>query len=437
MKFIYTLTLVASAIISGFSQITPDNAPLSRFGLGDMVRSDFPALLSQGGGLAGHISSNQLNFNNPASFAFLRMTTFDVAVNATFKEMSDPEESIWVRNGYLNHLALGFPLRNPLRDQVEIETKPYHFGMGLGLLPYSRMNYNLESTINDPNFGQIQYNFSGQGGIYQLVSGLGFRYNRTAIGFSSHYHFGKLTYDRRARLNDIEFAMEDRFKEEMRVSGFTFKLGVLHDIRLDPGNQSRTARGLSIGAAVDLPGNVGTSNNTLITRFSNNYGLDTISAESNVSGKLKMPTSLNVGLTFYQIEKFSFSINTKLTNWSNSVHDYRPLDLVNTWFVSTGASYTPDFRNFNTYSKRITYRGGAFYGTDPRQIGMEQMKEFGISFGLGLPLKVAQMMPLSYCQITIEGGYRGVSDILDERFLRLHLGFTLTDNTWFYKQKFN
>lgn len=437
MKYILLSILLFSSVLEGFSQITQDNAPLSRFGLGDMIKSDFPALLSQGGEMPGYISNSQLNFSNPASFAFLRMTSFDVAVNATFKNMSDQDESILVRNGYLNHLAIGFPLRNPLREQVELETKPYHFGMGLGLLPYSRMNYNLESIVNDPNFGQVQYNFSGQGGIYQLISGIGFRYNRTAIGLSSQYHFGKLTYDRRARLNELEFAMEDRLRDDTRVSGFTFKLGLLHDIRISEAVQNRSARGISFGASMELPGSIGTSNTTLVTRFSNAYGTDTILSKFNEPGTLKMPFSINAGVTFYQIEKLSFSINTKLTNWSNSEHDYRPLDLLNTYYVSAGASYTPDFRDFNTYSNRITYRGGMFYGTDPRQVGMEQMQEFGISFGLGLPLRVGQMMPLSYCQIAIEGGYRGISNVLEERFIRLHLGFTLTDNTWFYKQKFN
>ncbi len=437
MKHIIGLFLLLSFTLTIRAQITPDNAPLSKFGLGDMVKGDIVSQLTMGGNMAGYITSNELNFANPASFAFLRMTSFDVGANASFRHMQDEEESIWVRNGYLNHLALGFPLRNPLREQVEQEERNHFWGLGLGLIPYSRMNYNLETFERDPVHGQIQYNYSGNGGIYQLVSGLGFRYRRSAIGLSSHYHFGRLAYNNQSRHTELEFARENRLRDDFSISGFTLRVGLLHDFVLSASEQGRGRRGLSVGVAADLPGTLRTQNNKLYTSFSNAYGTDTILHQTNVRGTLKMPFSVNIGLTFYQTEKFNFSINTKLTSWSDFEDNVRNQDLANTFYVSAGASYTHDFRDFNIYGNRITYRGGLFYGTDPRQIDLNQFREFGIAFGLGLPLKVTQMMPLSYCHIALEGGYRGIDSVLDERFIRIHLGFTLTDNTWFYKQKFN
>ena len=39
--------------------------------------------------------------------------------------------------------------------------------------------------------------------------------------------------------------------------------------------------------------------------------------------------------------------------------------------------------------------------------------------------------------LSFELGQMGVADVLQERYVKLTVGFTLNDNSWFFKRKFN
>jgi hypothetical protein len=60
----------------------------------------------------------------------------------------------------------------------------------------------------------------------------------------------------------------------------------------------------------------------------------------------------------------------------------------------------------------------------------------GITIGAGFPL-VLPRQQVSFVNLAIQMGTIGDPSILRERFIKLNLGFTLNDNTWFYKRKFN
>jgi hypothetical protein len=59
-----------------------------------------------------------------------------------------------------------------------------------------------------------------------------------------------------------------------------------------------------------------------------------------------------------------------------------------------------------------------------------------LTLGLGLPLKLPRGMP-SFMNLGFEAGQLSSSNSLNETYYKLNIGFTLNDNTWFYKQKFN
>ena len=103
--------------------------------------------------------------------------------------------------------------------------------------------------------------------------------------------------------------------------------------------------------------------------------------------------------------------------------------------MAFGAEYIPDIISYNNYFKRIRYRIGGFYGTDPRSSG-EQLTGYGITFGMGLPIILPQQQK-SFLNIALEAGQQGSQAYLRETYLRATIGFTLNDDSWFFKRKFN
>lgn len=65
-----SLTLLSTAQTGSLS-------PYSRYGIGDILPEGFTTNSSMGGIGAGILSGNQINFINPASYAFDTITIFD------------------------------------------------------------------------------------------------------------------------------------------------------------------------------------------------------------------------------------------------------------------------------------------------------------------------------------------------------------------------
>ena len=86
----------------------------------------------------------------------------------------------------------------------------------------------------------------------------------------------------------------------------------------------------------------------------------------------------------------------------------------------------------------MAYRAGFFTGPDYIKVGKE-LKQWGASFGLGLPLGVSRQAPTQATIVNVAFEYikRGNDDnILKESLFRFSLGFSLSD-LWFIKRKYD
>jgi hypothetical protein len=89
----------------------------------------------------------------------------------------------------------------------------------------------------------------------------------------------------------------------------------------------------------------------------------------------------------------------------------------------------------------VVYRGGIRYEELGLQvsgdgINSSDINEFGISFGLGLP--IGRRSGFSNANLGFEYGQRGTQDagLIRETFFNFSLGLSLND-TWFIKRKYN
>jgi hypothetical protein len=75
-------------------------------------------------------------------------------------------------------------------------------------------------------------------------------------------------------------------------------------------------------------------------------------------------------------------------------------------------------------------------GTDPRTLDGAQSQFWGVTLGAGFPI-ILPRQQISFLNIAFEGGRLGVANVLEETYFKISFGFTLNDNSWFFKRKFN
>ena len=105
--------------------------------------------------------------------------------------------------------------------------------------------------------------------------------------------------------------------------------------------------------------------------------------------------------------------------------------------LSLGGFYIPKYNSFTNYWERVVYRAGLRFETTGLQVQNESIKEFGMSFGVGLPVGTNRN-PFSNANLGIEIGKRGTTNanLIQENFLKFKISLSLNDR-WFQKRKFD
>ncbi len=440
------LLMFALAATAQVNAIQPkSNSPYSRFGLGDLSDQYFSAAGGMGGLGAAFYDPFHINLLNPASLAQLQATAFEVGMFAKYAKLKEGDQSDEAWSGNLNYLALAFPLKNTINQALDRSRSPWSVGMGFALLPYSTVGYDILSSTTDPDYGLASNTLRGSGGAYRVQWGLGVRYKNFALGGSAAYQFGKIINSRVVTFDSLDTSFSTDFLDEISISGFVFTLGAQYTLEFNkPGTTTGTTapRGdrMIFGAYVGNGGNFTTNTSRLYQRVNiSDYSLlDTILDESGRRQKGTMPSEFSLGVMYEKINKFRIGLDYTTAAWSGYRNEAKPENLLDTWRVSAGVEYIPDIISYNKYSRRVRYRAGAYYSLDPRSINGDQLTRYGVTLGFGLPI-ILPRQQTSFVNIALEAGKFGLTGDtgLRESYVKATFGFTLNDNTWFFKRKFN
>lgn len=430
---------------TNFGDIQPkDNSPFSRFGIGDLLNQNFASNIGMGGLSAAQHDPLHLNILNPASLAFLRSTAFEVGFNGEFSSLENKGgESSTSWNGNLNYIAIGFPLKNPINEVLDRKQSDIGWGMNLALVPYSIVGYDIETDVQVDTF-QTSNRFRGSGGTYRFLWGNAVRYKDLSIGLNLGYLFGKVSNQRYVFFDNLpaHYYFNDLLSE-YSISGFNWNIGVQYDYVFKEaqkdGTMKPTGKKLTFGAYGNSATKFSTNSNELFMRIPvplSFGGADTISSQQGIIGSGQLPAEFSFGIMYEKVNKLKLGINYKMATWSQYENDAQPEDLENNYQIAIGGQFIPDVLSYNRYLKKVRYRFGVFYGTDARSLNGEQLKEYGVSIGFGLPI-ILPRQQTSFINLAFEAGQFGLSDALNETYIKLNVGFTLNDNTWFFKRKFN
>ncbi len=420
------------------------NSPYSRIGLGDLWNSNFAASNGMADLSAAFHDPYHINLNNPASFGYLYATSFEVGVRAKYGSLETQTENIGVRSGNLAYLSLGFPIKNPIGRVLDRDKSKLNWGMNFALVPYTTVGYIVETQeIREDPVDLIKYNFQGSGGTYKLLWGNGVKVNNLSFGINMGYLFGKIEQNQEVRFDSLSASYRDILLSDISHNGFVWNAGLQYDFVFKKKKADGTYEKLGKQLTVGLYGNsimgFNTSSTVFNSRFNPIYNsLDTISFEPLVNGSGKLPAEVSIGLIYQNQNKLKIGLNYSHASWSQYENESKNEGaLNNTYRIAFGGEFIPDIVSYNSYAKRMRYRFGAFYGTDPRNDGFnEQLTNYGITIGLGFPVILPRQQQ-SFINVAFELGQFGSEQFLKETYAQMTVGFTLNDNSWFFKRKFN
>ncbi|NER14777.1 hypothetical protein GWK08_15075 [Leptobacterium flavescens] len=417
-KIIVGITLL---LISNSYAQNGSNSPYSFFGLGELRFRGTVENQSMGG-ISVFADSIAFNFRNPAAFGNLRLTTYTVAASYTNLSLKNETTTESTGNGAFEYLALAFPLSPKL-------------GIGFGVIPYSSVGYQLESLdeTQDPN---VLDRFSGDGGLNRAFLSVGYAITKNfSIGATANYDFGRIDNDTRRIIEGVQLATRE--VNESSLSGI--------DVNLALNYKGRLTKDLMLHSSVIYApeATITSENERRLETISTITGVDVVAQSINVDldalnlreTDLIIPSTTTFGLGVGKLNKWfvggEYEIK-KIGNFENSFLSISNLAYEDGSRFSLGGFYVPRYNSFSSYWSRVTYRLGLRYEETGIRLNNTPVNDFGISFGLGLPVGGSKL------NIGFEGGRRGTTTAgrVEETYFSVKVSLSLLGK-WFRKVQYN
>lgn len=420
-------------------------SPYSRIGLGDINNGHSPAYNTMGGASVALSDFNLLNISNPASYSSMlrHMPIFEIDGNSQFLTLNSNSGEGKLTATTFTKLALGIPVNNRM-------------GISLGVLPYTTTGYDISSTNDEPNIGDVTYSFNGKGGLNRTYLGAGYKIiNKDSVslslGFNFSFLFGNIEKTRRVEFPDDDKALNTLLSQSTNNYGFDFEFGMQY-------NQMITNKfSYSLGATFSTGSKLISTRDEFFGTYTNFSSVqitrDTLLFTSDNKGEINIPLNIKVGAAVKLNNSLEIAAQYQMQDWTSYKEDFEKSSasdsLLASSSISLGLRYNPS-NVFNTsakYYEKIQYRLGFRYEKSPLQFNNTQINEFGTSFGLGLPIKPSstsknEFKSLSMINVGVDFGSRGTTEngLIKENFTTVYFGISIMPqvrNRWFVKRKFD
>lgn len=403
------------------------NSPYSKYGVGNLTGSYLPQNKAIGN-LAFGISTigayNNINVSNPASYAQIRLTTFDVGAFSTMQALNRGSISEKNFNAALHHFTLAIPVSKKS-------------AMSFGLLPYSNLGYQFKNTTKVDTFSVDQI-YAGEGGLTKAYLGYGVGLGKNlTVGVNMSYIFGNLKETRSTEFSKYIGFLNSRAENDNSVGGLNFDFGAQYVASLNKNTK------LTLGYTGGVKTQLKTTNTVLSTRYTKDFTTGTESRSDStsfvaaVNGSILLPTNHNFGFSLERLNKWLIGADVRLGNWSQFTENGNNQNLNNTFGVSVGGQITPNINAVTNYLKLVDYRMGLSYDKTYVKISNSDINVKSLNFGFGFPLASARTA-FYKLNLTAEIGQRGTikNNLVKENFTNIYIGFTINDK-WFQKYKYD
>ena len=421
IKKIILFTFLINATYS-FSQKT-SSSPYSFFGIGDQAKLKTIEEIGMGQ-IGGALNSEyHLSFTNPASYAALKWTTYVFAGGSKATTIDDGIDKQTSSAASLSYIALGIPIRS-------------NQGLAFGL----QLNTAVGYSLLDLRYGEIDgentlvesTKLSGDGGTNRVF--LGYAYQlpfNLNLGVEAAYLFGGINNNILNRRLGVQLATKS--EAISYVKGFSYKLGAQYTQDLKNNLKLKFGVSGTMGNTLDERGDIYLSTVENVEGGGNIIDRDTISNyKAEIKSPIKSVFSAGIGKENKWFAGIEYSFQDKI-DFKGGAYD----DITNYYYdksniFAIGGYFTPKYNSIASYWDRVTYRAGFNYKNLGLVINKTEIEEYGISFGVSLPLGLR----LSNANLGFEMGKRGTNknNLIEEKFYNFRLSLSFNDK-WFKKRK--
>jgi len=400
------------------------NSPYARFNLGILEPSGSFKSLGMGGVRTAIRDNSTLYYTNPASYSSIDTNSFifDFGVDYGLNILTDGSTRHISDDINFNHMLLGLPLTRG-------------WGIGAGITTYSNGYFSISDRIdaNDPDYDPVTGGYiethTGKGGITKFFAGSGIKlFKYFSLGVNMNLLFG--TVDRINQFDFIESlnTYNNNLSEHLSLTGLSLDYGIQVELPL------KKDYFINAGASLGSGKNFKSSFESISYRY-NYYGAtDTINWSAD-SSKVFIPGTISTGIGFGKKNKFIVAFDYIMTNWSESTLHGSDGYLADTRSMHLGFEYIPEKYSNTSFLKRVEYRVGGHTGDSYLVINGEQVREAGISLGLGIPLRRTFSKANLYIDYTKRSGAGELMHT--ENYFTLGLSLNLYDPYWFIKRKYD
>jgi hypothetical protein len=367
-------------------------------------------------GLSIFSDSIHLNLQNPAAYADLKLTTFTGGLTVNSVDYISESNTDNFRNTTVDYFAIGIPTKIG--------------GFGIGLRPTTSVGYDISLLSEEQNSV-----YRGRGGLNTTYFTWGYSpFKNFKIGATANYNFGTIENKTLIFRNQVQYGSRDLSITD--IDGFSFDFGGMYDVMISKFRYIRASARYQTGSSINAE-NLRTAATIILNGNGTEQALDELiinEGESTVSLSDVQSFGLGFGERLKWFVGAEFVLRSAADFSSLSFNTPDNVSFVEATEFKIGGFYTPRYNAPRGFYNRLTYRAGVRFQATGMRINGEDINEFGISFGVGIPAG----RYFTNANFGIEYGRRGTTsnDLIQEDFLSLFISFSFNDR-WFVERRFN
>ena len=416
--------LIGLALLFPFTLLaqTRTTSPYSIYGLGEINNTFNVKSLSMGGISYSIYDNGIINFSNPASYAAFDTLSFlfdagMLANNVSLKNASTSEKTSY---SSLSYISLGFSINRWWKTSI-------------GLVPFSNVGYNYGYVENIDQIGNVRFYDEGSGGINQLYWGHAFKVGKhLSVGVNMGYYFGSIDKERSLSFVDSVNFLSTNVLNSVSINDFYLNYGIDYHTKI---NNFDINVGVVYSSKSELKATKDEFTRTFVPLYTDvKEYRDTISYIQDAQGTMVIPKNIGFGIMIAEKNKWKIGAEFQKQYWKDFKSFNVSDSLNNSIRLGLGMEIIPNYNSVNSYYKRVSYRFGIKFEQTPLSVNNTRINDFGISFGIGLPLRNSR----STVNLGMEYGQRGTvkNNLIQEKYFKFSIGITMHQR-WFNKPKYN
>lgn len=389
-------------------------SPYTRIGIGDPEYYYTARMLGMGQLGTSLAFKHSLNIVNPAGWYRLNTTRLETGIDYNGKFISDNSGSGYYGDARFSGFTFSFPI-----------SVKYGIGMAMGIVPYSRVNYEISQQPIEftQATGSYTVSYKGTGGLSKTFFGSSYKLPfDMAVGATLDYYFGDFNYTSTVTPTSTS-DISTTFERVYRSGGLGSTFGIISPDFSSIFSSDKIADfrvGISVNYIADL------KTDTLLTS-SSSVRTDTM---ANGSVKMKIPARISAGLSFVFNHNYLLSLDVATQAWKNfAFNGAETGNLRNATKISAGLEYQPTRGVGSSFWEQIIWRAGLSYDQTQYVLNGTGINQYSVAGGFSLPLSYANTL-----DVGIQYSTRGSSDfgIVKEHTIKLDLGLSLGE-IWFIR----